>query len=215
MFELPFVFGFKDKIGMLMMIVGDFDAFYSSQCAQNIGNIVYFRTKNKELVRFDVTNKDSVSVITKNVRDFKVEENGDITVLGFDNTLKRLNSNAMGQVIKSIQLQNGNSTSTHWTTFCRLGKHTCVAGHDSKTKRSLLANVFDLQTQMPVVAEVKSQYNCKLFGEFRSVPIAQIHSHFRPNTFRLCEWIRSVYFVCRGGSQRRSHCCRRKGYEVR
>ena len=160
MFELPFVFGFKDNIGMLMMIVGDFEALYSSQCAQNIGNIVYFRTKNKELVRFDVTNKDSVSVITANVRDFKVEENGEITVLGFNNTLKRLNSNAMGQVIKSIQLQNGNSTSTHWTTFCRLGKHTCVAGHDSTSKQLLLVKVTDLQTQQPIVAKIQTSTNC-------------------------------------------------------
>ena len=208
------MFGGYDTCNMLMMIVGN-TSHFSSQCAQNIGDTVYFRTSDRQLVRFDVNDRNSATVLTNEVRDFKVENDGDITVLDFNRTLKRLNNKANWQVIKSIQLQNGNSTSTHWTTFCRLGKHTCVAGHDSKTKRSLLANVFDLQTQMPVVAEVNSERNCKLFGEFRSVPIAQIHSHFRPNTFRLCEWIRSVYFVCRGGSQRRSHCCRRKGYEVR
>src|SRR3990167_3106448 len=170
---------------MLMMIVGVGCAF-SSQCVQNVGDFVYFKTKDQKVVRFDVKDSNSAKVLVQSdVRDFKVEANDEITVMSMKGILKRVKIDAPEQVIKSIQLQNGNSTSTHWTTFCRLGKHTCVAGHDSKSKQLILVNVFDLNTQQPIVVKIDTAYNCKFNGS-KQAPF-QSMKHFK--TFKQTEII--------------------------
>ena len=137
-----------------MMIVGVY-CFSSSQCVHNVGYFVYFKTNDQKVISFDVRNKDSAKVLVESdVRDFKVEVNDEITVMSMKGFLKRVKIDAPEQVIKSIQLQNGNSTSTHWTTFCRLGKHTCVAGHDSASKEFILWNVSELSKQLPNVPRI-------------------------------------------------------------
>src|SRR3990167_3907732 len=144
---------------MLMMIVGVGCAF-SSQCVQNVGDFVYFKTKDQKVVRFDVKDSNSAKVLVQSdVRDFKVEANDEITVMSMKGILKRVKIDAPEQVIKSIQLQNGNSTSTHWTTFCRLGKHTCVAGHDASSKELIVLTVSDLSKQLPNVLRIHSVYS--------------------------------------------------------
>ena len=127
-------------------------------------NRIYFRTNDNRLVTVDTNDWKTEKIIEgiTDVRDFKVEENGEITVLSLKGMLKRVKIDAPEPPLKSVQLTNGNSTTTHWTTFCRLGKHTCVAGHDSKSKQIVFVLV-DASTeatfeQMPVTVNNIRKY---------------------------------------------------------
>ena len=153
-YSLKHVHGFCDDGGILMMTVG-VRYFYSSQCAQNIDKIVYYRTNDRKLIKFSVDNQNSETMIdgVNDVRDFKVEINGEITVMSLNGLLKRVSAD--GKAEKEIQLTN--TPNTHWTTFCRLGKYTCVAGHDSKNKQIVFTAISDLSTRLPTTASTACQ----------------------------------------------------------
>ena len=100
---------------------------------------MYYRDENQRLIRFtlDANDQNVKVLVDSEVRDFTLEKDGEFMVMGFKGKLKRVkleNVDGPGEmkttVLKEIQLTNGTSTTTHWTTFCRLGKYTCVAGHD-------------------------------------------------------------------------------------
>lgn len=159
------VYGYCDSVpGMLIMIVG-INYIFSTQCVQLLNNRIYFRTNDNRLVTVDTNDWKTEKIIEgiTDVRDFKVEENGEITVLSLKGMLKRVKIDAPEPPLKSVQLTNGNSTTTHWTTFCRLGKHTCVAGHDSSSKLIVFvlvdASAAPSPQQLPVcVDNISNQY---------------------------------------------------------
>ena len=156
-FALKHVYDGYENKGMLMMTAGIWYQF-SSQCIQNIDNTVYFRSKQNELIRFVLNfNDPKESVVLSCVEDFKLESQSEISVMSADGRLKRVKlENVDGPqaitttVLKEIQLTNGQSSTTHWTTFCRLGKHTCVAGHDS--------SVSPYNTFLEVIAESNTDF---------------------------------------------------------
>lgn len=140
-FALPHKYQGYESSGMLMMTAG-ITYVFSPQCVQHRGNYVYYRDAGGRLIRFtlDAANQNVRVVLPAEVRDFTLEANGELLVMSLKGKLKRVKlENVDGPepikttVLKEIQLTNGQSTTTHWTTFCRLGKHTCVAGHDPST----------------------------------------------------------------------------------
>lgn len=152
--------GFEDEEysnGMLMMTAG-ICYVYSPQCAQHRDDQVYYRDHQKNLIRFTLDAKNqNVKILTADVRDFTLEADGSFMLMSIKGKLKRVKlENVDGPepikttVLKEIQLTNGQSTTTHWTTFCRLGKHTCVAGHDP--------SVSPYTTFLEVVAESNATF---------------------------------------------------------
>ena len=130
--------GYEYSNGMLMMTAG-ICYVYSQQCAQHRDNRVYYRDHQKNLVGFTLdANNQNVKILAADVRDFTLEADGSFVLMSIKGKLKRVKiENVDGPdaikttVLKEVQLTNGGSQTTHWTTFCRLGKHTCVAGHES------------------------------------------------------------------------------------
>ena len=121
------------------MMTAGISYLFSSQCAVHRDNKVYYRDHQQRLIRFtlDANNQNVKVLIPSEVRDFTLESDGQFTLMSFKGKLKRVKiENVDGPdaikttVLKEVQLTNGGSQTTHWTTFCRLGKHTCVAGHD-------------------------------------------------------------------------------------
>ncbi len=143
--------------GMLMMTAG-IQYVYSPQCAQHRDNTVYYRDYQKNLIRFTLDeNNQNVKILTTDVRDFTLEADGSFMLMSIKGKLKRVKlENVDGPqpitttLLKEIQLTNGQSSTTHWTTFCRLGKHTCVAGHDS--------SVSPYNTFLEVIAESNTDF---------------------------------------------------------
>jgi len=134
---------------VLMMTVGVYYVF-SQQCAQNVANTVYFRSNDFKLFRFNLDkdkNKWNETEVCQNVREFKIEDD-EITLMSFKGLLKRVKLATPEKAEKEIQLTN--TPKTHWTTFCRLGKYTCVAGHDSKAKQTAVVLIQDHSSQLPV-----------------------------------------------------------------
>ena len=158
-FALPHKYrGYDSPVGMLMMTAGIHYAF-SPQCAVHRDNKVYYRDANQRLIRFtlDANNQNVKVLFDSEVRDFTLENDGEFVLMSFEGKLKRVKlDNVDGPqpitttVLKEIQLTNGQSSTTHWTTFCRLGKHTCVAGHDS--------SVSPYNTFLEVVAESNTDF---------------------------------------------------------
>ena len=157
-FALPHQYKGYDSAGMLMMTAGINYAF-SPQCAVHRDNKVYYRDANQRLIRFtlDANNQNVKVLFDSEVRDFTLENDGEFVLMSFKGKLKRVKlDNVDGPqpitttLLKEIQLTNGQSSTTHWTTFCRLGKHTCVAGHDS--------SVSPYNTFLEVVAESNTDF---------------------------------------------------------
>ncbi len=150
-------YGYDSSSGMLMMTAGIYYV-YSPQCAQHRDNQVYYRDFQKNLIRFTLdANNQNVKILTTDVRDFTLEADGSFVLISLKGKLKRVKiENVDGPdaikttVLKEVQLTNGGSQTTHWTTFCRLGKHTCVAGHDP--------SVSPYTTFLEVVAESNTAF---------------------------------------------------------